>query len=162
VCDIFTVSAPMIGDEYRTFKNSPVPDAVDLLNREDSMLAKYDYLVDLTGDADFAEKFPNLCTPEQIPMLVRELLPCFVEGDLHWMVNERMGGGYYLSVFNHSGVERSIEKGDVYLSEADQTVAVTFKGNVDPVVLEGKGSLCRDEEGYKLTVPAGDWAFIRF
>lgn len=162
VCEIFATGVDMIGNEVITLKNTNMPDAVDLLNREDRMLSKYDYLVDLTGDADFAEKFSNLCTPEHIPALVKELFPCYVEDGLHWMVNERVGGGYYLSVFNHSGVERTLAEGEKILHEADKTVAVSFKGDVTPTVLEGTGTLCRDGEGYKLTVPAGDWAFIRF
>ena len=162
VCEIFATGVDMIGNEVITLKNTDMPDAVDLLNREDAMLSKYDYLVDLTGDADFADKFTNRCTPEQIPALVKELFPCYVEGGLHWMVNEREGGGYYLSVFNHSGVERTLAEGEKILHEADKTVAVSFKGDVEPNVLEGLGTLSRDGDGYTLTVPAGDWAFIRF
>ena len=159
---LFMPSTPMIGTETRNLKNSDMPDAIDILNRDDEMLKKYDYLVDFTSDADFAAAHPNTCEIRDIPDILRKLLPCYVEGGLHWLVNERTGGGYYLTVFNHSGVVRTVEEGEYTLPEADASVTVTFKENVSPSLLEGDGSIMKDGEMYRVSVPAGGFAFIAF
>ena len=78
------------------------------------------------------------------------------------MVNRRTTGGYYLTVFNHSGVVRNQAEGEYTLPEAEQTVTITFKQEAAPLVLEGNGILTREDGAYYLTVPAGGFAFIRF
>ena len=164
VAEIFASSVPMLGSERekKSLKNSDMPDAIDLLNRDDAMLGKYDYLVDLTCGSDLKDKFTNLCEAKDIPALLRKLLPVYVDGGLHWMVNECKSGGYYLTVFNHSGVERSVEKGEYTLPEAEKTATVTFKGEVSPALLEGDGRLSLENDTYRITIPAGGFAFIKF
>ena len=164
VAEIFASSVPMLGSERekKSLKNSDMPDAIDLLNRDDAMLGKYDYLVDLTCGSDLKDKFTNLCEAKDIPALLRKLLPVYVDGGLHWMVNECKSGGYYLTVFNHSGVERSVEKGEYTLPEAEKTATVTFKGEVSPTLLEGDGRLSLEDGTYRITIPAGGFAFIKF
>ena len=163
VREIFSNEAEMIGTEKRNLINSLIPDAVDLLNdTADEALEKYDYLVDLTSDIHFKEKHKNFCTPDEIPSLLREILPCYVEGGLHWMVNECTDGGYYLTIFNNSGVVRSVKDGEYTLREADKTVDVFFKNNREPEVCEGKATLKKNENIYELTVRAGDWCLIKF
>ena len=164
VADIFASSTEMLGSarEQRSLKNSDIPDAIDLLNRDDSMLQKYDYLVDLTFGSDLKNKFSNICEAKDIPALLKKLLPVYVDGGLHWMVNKCKRGGYYLTVFNHSGVVRSVAEGEYTLPEAEKTVDISFKSEVSPALLEGNGSLEKNGDNYKLTVPAGDFAFIKF
>ena len=158
---LFAEKSPMLGDETNTLKNSSVPDAVELFNLGAADLEDYRYLVDLTGDAGFSSLHKNICAPEDVPELLRRELPCYVEGDLHWIVNKRESGGYYLTVFNHSGVIRRVSEGEYTLPEADASVRLTLRTAADPVVLEGRGTLTREGEEYLLTVPAGDFAFIR-
>lgn len=164
VAEIFASSVPMLGSERekRSLKNSDMPDAIDLLNRDDAMLCKYDYLVDLTFGSDLKDKFTNLCEAKDIPALLRKLLPVDVDGGLHWMVNECKSGGYYLTVFNHSGVERSVAEGEYTLPEAEKTVSLSFKNDPSPALLEGDGRLSLENGTYRLTVPAGGFAFIKF
>ena len=163
VAEIFASSTEMMGNarETRALKNSDLPDAIDLLNRDDSMLKKYDWLVDLTFGSDLKNKFSNICETKDIPDLLKKLLPVYVDGGLHWMVNECKSGGYYLTVFNHSGVVRSVEEGEYTLSEAEKTVSLTFKNEASPALLEGSGKLEKNGDTSKLTVPAGDFAFIK-
>ena len=49
-------------------------------------------------------------------------MPCTVDG-LHWFVNKRVGGGYYLTVFNNIGIERTVEKGEIRLPEASMAAS---------------------------------------
>lgn len=162
VSEILCSSAPMLGTETRTLLNSPIPDAVDLLTEQAGLLTKYTTLVDATGDPAFTGRHQNVCTPDELVSVLREKLPCFVEGNLHWLVNERAGGGYYLTVFNHSGVVRTVEKGEYTLPEAEETGIVTFKTAADPEVLEGLGTITPEGDHYRIIVPAGEFAFIRF
>ena len=48
------------------------------------------------------------------------------------------------------------------LLEAGKTVTLTFKNDVSPTLLEGSGSLTREDGVYHLTVSAGNFAFIKF
>ena len=164
VAEIFASSTEMLGSarETRSLKNSDLPDAVDILNRDDGELKKYDYLIDLTFGSDLKDKFSNLIEAKDIPEILKKLLPVYVSGGLHWMVNECKSGGYYLTVFNHSGVVRSVEEGEYTLPEAEKTVTLSFKSNASPTLLEGDGSLSREDGIYRLTVPAGGFAFIKF
>ena len=162
VIKLFADSAPMEGTETITLSNNEIPDALDMLNDGFGDLGKYDFLVDLTFDPEFAKKHRNICDINDVKAILRKTLPCFVEGDLHWLVNRRENGGFYLTVFNHSGVCRTLDEGEFTLSSADKTVEITFKGDASPVVCEGAGVLKKMENTYTLTVPAGDFAFIKF
>ena len=156
---IFTTSLPMSGTEVITLKNSDVPDAIDALNYDEEMLEKYDYLVDLTSDTELSEKYNNVCRIEDLKEILREKLPCYVEGNAHWMVNKCTSGGYYLTIFNHSGICRSVAGGETKLAEAATTVSLDAK--VVPVMLEGDGEMVEKAGKYFVNIPAGGFAFIR-
>ncbi len=161
---VFSTPTEFLGTEYRNMINSEMPDAVDMLNagaEKEQAIRSYRYLVDLTGDAEFAAAHPNCVSIDALGDLLRETLPCTVDG-LHWFVNERVGGGYYLTVFNNVGVERTVAKGEVLLPEGTRSTKVTFKHGAVPQLLEGNGTLVPDGDAYTLTLPAGGFAFIRF
>lgn len=162
VRELFTQSEPMTGTETVNMKNSIIPDAIDLLNRDDEILDRYEYLVDFTSDCDFSKTYSNVCTTDEVTQLLRQILPCYVDGGLHWQVNHCVNGGYYLSVFNHSGVVRSVSEGEYTLPEATKTVSITFKNNAVVTLCEGEGDLKQDGNRYLLTVPAGGFSLIRF
>jgi hypothetical protein len=153
----------MLGNELeiKTLINSSVPDAVDMLNVGDGRaLAKYKYLVDLTGEADFAEKRENVITPDEVSKKLSELLPAWVDGGLHWFLNER-DGGYYITVFNNSGVMRSPSFDEHVLDEETRTVSIDTKGK--PLTnLEGGGVLEHRDGKYYLTLRGGAFFFGSF
>ncbi|MBR5519256.1 MAG: hypothetical protein IKU55_00920 [Clostridia bacterium] len=159
---LFADSAPMTGTEQRTLINSKIPDALDLVNGGISDLSSYAALVDLTGDPAFAAEHPNCIGIDAVESQLKELLPCFVRGNVHWMVNHRIGGGYYLTIFNHSGVVRSVADGEYTLPEADESVAVTFRNFATPTLCEGDVAITTDGKTYRFTVPAGSWCLLRF
>ncbi|MBE6690368.1 MAG: hypothetical protein E7590_03680 [Ruminococcaceae bacterium] len=161
---VFAAPTEVLGTECKTLINSEMPDAVDMLNagaEKAAVIDSYRYLINLTGDADFAAAHPNCVCIEQLESLLREALPCTVEG-LHWLVNERIGGGYYLTVFNNIGIERTVEKGEIALPEGKRSAKVTFKNGALPTLLESDGTLETSGDAYILTLPAGGYAFIRF
>lgn len=160
--ELFTTSLPMVGTEVNTLKNSDIPDGIDLVNENEAVFDRYEYFVDLTGNAGFAKEHKNVCEVKDVKQILKKTLPCYVEGNAHWLVNRCTTGGYYLSVFNHSGIERTVEKGEIRLPEAETTVIIQFKQNVCPKVCEGDGRLSGEDGVYRLTIPAGGWAFIKF
>lgn len=159
--EIFFTAQPMVGSEKNSLINSEMPDVIDVLNEDESMLDKYDYLIDFTGKGDLCKKY-RVCDKKDVKALLCKILLCNVEGNAHWMENERKGGGYYLSVFNHNGIETSLEFGERAIPKTEFVVKITFKNNALPELLEGDEKLRRNGEEYYLTIPAGGWAFIKF
>jgi hypothetical protein len=157
---VFSNALPRLGDEQRTLIHSDVPDAVDMLNEGDGhALDAYRYLVDLTGDPAFAKLHPNCIAPERVAEVLRGLLPCVVEGGLHYLLNRRGEDGYYLTVFNHGGVRRSQEKGETVLPEADRTAVITLKEGRALKALEGSRDVTFENGRYYVTLHGGDWFF---
>lgn len=159
--EIFTKVYPMLGTEIMSLRNSEIPDAIDILNEDEEDLAKYDYLVDLTNDPDFNKRYNNVCQIEDVKKILLEYLPCVANGNSHWMVNKCTTGGYYLTVFNHSGIERSDEKGEVALEQAQTRVSLQVKNGLTPTLLEGDGVLSNENGKFEIVIPAGGWAFIK-
>ena len=160
---IFINSVDMLGSETRTLINSEIPDAVDMLNEGDGKaLEKYSYLVDLTEDADFSKRHANCIAPEEVKSVLDTLLPCKVSGGLHYLVNKRGDDGYYLSVFNHSGVVRSCADGESVLPDATRTVEIELKDGRALKRLEGSEDIGFKDGKYFVTVGGGDWFFAEF
>ncbi len=151
-----------LGTETTTFANSLIPDAIDILNEDDALLANYDFLIDATGDDAFSKRHKNIVDTDDIRSVLEQILPCYVHGKAHFVINKNKSGGYYLTVFNHEGVNRTVRDGETLLSKATIEVTVTFRSDVVPSLCEGNGTLQKADGGYRLTLPAGGWAFIRF
>ncbi len=163
VAKIFSAATPMCGDETAVLLNSEIPDAVDMLDEGDGhALAKYDYLVNLTGDPAFEKKHPNCITPDEVKEKLEELLPCTVSGGVHYMVNRKKDGGYYLAVFNHSGITRSVADGEGVLPEATVTAAITLKNGARLHYLEGSEKIVFKDGAYHVVLTGGDWLFAEF
>jgi len=165
VASIFSRASLTEGDkrEVLTLSNYVVPDAVDMLDEGDGhALEQYEYLVDLTGAPAFSARHANVIAPDEVSARLDALLPCRVEGDLHYVINRRGTDGYYLTVFNHGGVTRSVTEGERVHPDATRTVRVTLKDGRTLRPLEG-GDLVSCEDGvYTVTVRGGDFFFAAF
>ena len=162
---IFANVTEMKGENWKALDNSNVPDAVDLLNfTTNGALDGYKYLVDVTATNELRDSAwaGKICPVSDVETILRRELPCYVDGGLLWQVNERIGGGYYLTVFNNSGVNRSVANGEIIDHTEDKMVTLTFKGERHPETCDGKGTLSLNNGIYKLTVPAGGWSMIKF
>lgn len=163
---IFANATEMTGNEvWKALDNSDIPDAIDLLNfTTNGALSGYKYLVDVTATDELktSQWSGKIIGISDIETVLRKELPCYVDGGLLWQVNERTSGGYYLTVFNNSGVSRSVADGETLDPNAEKTVTLTFKGERTPVICDGKGKLSLVDGIYKLTVPAGGWSIVKF
>ncbi len=165
VASIFSRASLTEGDrrEVLTLANYVVPDAVDMLDEGDGhALTKYEYLVDLTGDSAFSARHDNVIAPDEVAARLDALLPCHVEGDLHYVVNRRGADGYYLTVFNHGGVTRSVTEGERVLADATRTVRITFKDGRTLRPLEGSRDVSCENGVYTVTLAGGDFFFAAF
>ena len=148
--------------EIKTLINSKVPDAFDMLNEGDGRaLSGYEYIVDMTADPTFKSRYDNAITPDEATERIDGLLPCRVEGGLHWMVNKRADGGYYLAIFNHSGVVRDLRSDEHIMAEETRTVTVDLSGK-ELLHLEGDSDIEYRDGKYLITVRAGDFFFGSF
>ena len=158
---IFTNSVDMLGTEPKVLINSHIPDAVDMLNEGDGKaLRSYQYLVDITGEADFKNRYENVITPDEVEEKLYELLPCRVDGGFHWLLNEAENG-YYLSIFNQSGIVRTVEAGDSVLPEATKTARITLKDGKTLLPLEGNTEVGFENGTYFVELKGGDWLFAK-
>ena len=161
---IFRNTYENLGSEKRGLRNSRLPDAVAMLtDKEEAALKDYAYIVDLTGDADFAARHDNIISVDEVGDRLAELLPASVAGECHWMVNRLQDGKHYLTVFNHSGIVRGIEEGEYGLPEATRTVEITLKDSARTLrKLEGEGTLKKREGKYFATLAAGEFILLEF
>ncbi len=160
---LFLESSGMKGTETTSLINSNIPDAIDIVHEDRFDADSYEYLVDLTGNSSFAEKYASkICAAEDVQSILSKLLPCRVEGGLHHLVNRMPTGKYSLMIFNHSGVSRTVAEGERFMHEEDKTVTVTCKDNRRINMLEGNGSVTYEGDVAYVTVPAGGWFFAEF
>ena len=160
---IFGCNVLMTGSETRSLVNSTVPDAVDMLNESDGKpLQNYRYLINLTGDSSFEERYNNCISPEEVTEKLEQLLPCKVTGGLHYLVNRRGEDGYYLTIFNHSGVIRTVSDGDTVLYDTQKTAVVQLKDNRTLKPLEGSKNVSFKDGKYYVTLTGGDYFFAEF
>ncbi|MBR2021269.1 MAG: hypothetical protein IJ939_02430, partial [Clostridia bacterium] len=92
--EIFANAKPMLGNAiWKALDNSDIPDAVDLLNfTSNGALDNYKYLVDVTATSELSDSAwgKKVCPISDIETILRKELPCYVDGGLLWMVNERV------------------------------------------------------------------------
>ena len=152
---------PMLGNEISTLPNCAIPDAVDVIHADAPTLDQYRYLVDLTCDPAFSRDRDNIVEIPQLKALLEEALPCTVRGGLHWLVTQK-DDSYYVAIFNHGGVIRSVAEGERVLPEATVTATLELKQGRTLQPLEGSKRLSCDNVRYFITIPGGDWFFGRF
>ena len=162
ICDVFSKPvSDMTGDEIGVLINSDIPDAVDMIHEDSKTLGEYEYLIDATQNPAFAKEHSNVCAIEDLPCIFEKTLPCKVEGGLHWMVN-KCEDKYYLAIFNHSGISRSVAEGEKVIPGSEKTVKVTLKPGRYLKALEG-AEISNAENGvYHIKISGGDWFFGEF
>ena len=69
---------------------------------------------------------------------------------------------YFLTVFNNTGIVRSVEEGEYGLKEAEKTVQVELKDGRKLAALYGNFKIEEIDGKYYITVPAGELFFGKF
>lgn len=151
----------MVGSEARNIINSDIPDCIDIIHEDYINLHKdYKFFVDQTGNSDFAKNH-NCVSVEEAPEVLKMSLPCEVSGGVHWFIN-KTADGWMLVIFNNSGVERSVEKGEYILPEGTKNAEVRLKNSQELVVLENTGKVCFENGIYNIEISPGEWFLAKF
>ena len=154
-------SSDMIGCETANIINSDIPDCIDIIHEDYIRLHEdYKFFVDLTGNPEFRRNH-RCISVEEAPEILKNLLPCEVSGGVHWFVN-KTADGWLLVMFNNSGIERSVEKGEYVLPEGTREVAVRLKNGQNLNVLEGTKDIQFENGAYHFELQPGDWFLAEF
>lgn len=151
----------MVGCETRNIINSDIPDCIDVIHEDFfNLYEDYRFFVDLTGNTEFA-KNRRCVTAQEVPTVLKKVLPCEVSGGVHWFIN-KSENGWLLVMFNNSGTERSVKKGEYALPEGNRKVKVRLKNNQQFKVLEGTKDVQFKNGEYCFELPSGEWMLAEF
>ena len=173
---MFANADEVVGNEGFVLTNSKFGDLFDVIydDTPDEALKNYKYLIDATKEGDFLKKkgaeFNVIDSSDIVELektlkkLEKEIMPCYVEG-LPYIVSKNEKGEDFLTIFNNEGNERDENVGDIIHHEADKTVRVVFKENVNLEVIYESLKLDIkkiDDKTYDILVPATVVAIIKF
>lgn len=158
--ELFCSSGPMRGSETTSLLNCTISDALDIVTEDVLDMNKYSYLVDLTSNAEFAQlNSEKICKIDEVPKILDSILPCSVTGNAMKQFTKNSDNKYYVLLTNNSGVIRTVEHGDEFLSDATETISLKVMNNRIIERIEGS-SLSIDEHGiYHTDIPAGGYFF---
>ncbi|MBR3818317.1 MAG: hypothetical protein IKJ41_04130 [Clostridia bacterium] len=151
----------MIGCETANIVNSDIPDCIDVIHEDYiNLYEDYEFFVDLTGNPGFSRNH-RCISVEEAPEILKNLLPCEVSGGVHWFVN-KTADGWLLVMFNNSGIERSVEKGEYILPQGTQKAAVRLKNGQKLNILEGAKDIHFENGTYHIELQPGAWFLAKF
>lgn len=161
---IFRDGTEMHGDEINSLRNCYTFDAVDIVTEDVIKTNDYKYLIDLTGNASFADKNKEkIIDEEEVLRILEKELPCTVSGGATKQLTRNEKGEYYLCLMNNQGITRSVSEGEKSLSDCAITVTVNIKNGRQLNCLEGGGKIKHfDGNNYFVAIPAGDFFFAKF
>ncbi len=149
-----------IGRDAHCMQNTDYPDVFDIIhaNMQESF-AEYDYIIDLTGDLDFAKNYTNIITVDELNDVLAKLLPCRLTETLHTVFN-RTESGWFVFVANNNGVIRSVDAGEYAQENSTVVSQIISKDNNKITKLEGSGELCFNGGNSQISLGAGQWLIL--
>ena len=148
------------GNHSHVICNSSYPDIFDIIHADQTdAIARYDYLIDLTGDPAFAQAHSNCVAAEALSAMLDTLLPFRVDGDLHTMYN-RTADGWLLLIMNNEGILIKDFSGDIQMPEA------AIDGRLHHLCGEWKlldGNTAepqKTDDGCTFTLGGGEWMLL--
>ncbi len=151
-----------VGRDAHCMQNTDYPDVFDIIHGDmHQALEGYDYIIDLTGDADFAKAHSNIVSVDELNDILTDILPCCFSETLHIVYN-RTENGWLVFVANNKGISRTADGGEF----ADENTAIVSDiiltaTDMKIIKLEGSGELLFDGKEYKLSLAAGQWIILK-
>jgi hypothetical protein len=98
--------------------------------------------------------------------IIESSFPCSVSDGIHWLLN-RSGDKWILSMFNNEGVDRSCEKCDSFIPEAEIRAIMNFKkepAGIQIVKCFPSGQTLQRETAvtYQCVIPPGGFLIFEF
>lgn len=188
---IYCRNCEIYGNEGHAITNSRFGDFFDVIfdDLNPDVYKKYDYLIDTTprnrfSKSDVAQGLKVIDTSDieklayNLDSILEQILPCTVTGGLHWMLSRtsrtskpsgssNSRGKWILSIFNNEGVDRSVEKGDYLIKEADRKIEIKFKQPINQLnvihSVNADANIERKSENViNTTVGAGGFLILEF
>ncbi len=151
-----------IGRDAHCMQNTDYPDVFDIIHGDmEDAIKKYEYIIDLTGDTDFAKSHDNIVNIDDLGSILKSLLPCRFSETLHTVYN-RTENGWFVFACNNNGVLRSVDDGEN--AEENSTVtADIILNNADIKIekLKGSGELLFNGKEYNASLGAGQWIILQ-
>lgn len=151
------------GNQGKTIKNGQFPDVFDIIHADQKeAIANYEYLIDFSADPLFVETHQNVIEMEEIDLILDQLLPCRIKGDVHSLYNQTEEGWLVL-IMNNDGIYCDNFAGDVRIPEARTRVEIITKTDKKISIAEGNYSheMVMNEQGHSLILDAGEWVLLR-
>lgn len=174
---IYARNGKIYGNEGHTITNSRFGDFFDIIydDLNSEVYKKYDCLIDAAYDDVFSRSdaaaglkvlagFDLELLAKEIELLIEKRSPCVVSGEVHWMLS-RGNDKWFLSIFNNEGVERSTEKGDYLIRDADKDVKIVFNrapSGLNVIAGSNENIEKRDGNTFLVTVKAGGFLILEF
>lgn len=148
------------GNHSHVVCNSAYPDIFDIIHADQTdAIARYDYLIDLTGDASFAAAHGNCITTDALEGLLDTLLPFRVDGDLHTMYN-RTAGGWLLLIMNNEGILTEDFSGDIQMPEAAADGRLHHLRGEWKLLDGNTAAPQKTDDGCTFTLGGGEWMLL--
>lgn len=158
--DLFCTTGPMSGSETSSLLNCLIPDALDIVTEDVLDKDKYRYIVDLTGNAEFARlNSEKICQVDEVATILDSLLPCSIAGNVMKQFTKVSDNRFYILLTNNSGVVRTVEHGDEFLPDASESVSIKVTKHKKIERLEGSNLSCDEHGIYHTAIPAGGYFF---
>ncbi len=147
-----------VGRDAHCMQSTDYPDVFNVIHADmKEAVNEYDYIIDLTGDPNFAKSHGNIITADDLDGILKKMLPCRFSETLHTVYN-RTENGWLVFAANNNGILRDVDKGE-YAQENSAVTSDIILSNTDMKIskLEGSGELLFDDKGCKLSLGAGQW-----
>ena len=149
-----------IGRDAHCMQNTDYPDVFDIIHGDMADACKeYEYIIDLTGNADFAKSRSNIIDVDDLDTILKKILPCCFSQTLHAVYN-RTDNGWFVFAANNNGILRSVDNRE-YAEENSTVVSdiILNKNDMKIKKLAGSGDLLFDNK-YNVSLCAGEWIIL--
>ncbi len=150
-----------VGRDAHCMQNTDYPDVFNIIHGDaEEAVKEYEYIIDLTGDADFAKSHGNIIDVDDLDGILKKMLPCRFSETLHSVYN-RTENGWLVFAANNNGILRDADKGE-YSEENSTVVSDIIFNDSDMSItkLEGSGELLFDGKEYNVSLGAGQWIIL--
>ncbi len=160
---LFVEADEMFGDETLILRNGLTPDAIDIIHEDSPTVGEYPFLIDCTGNAEFAEKYGDkIVSAEDIRGILEEKLPVRLHGGASMQITHNSETDeYFVLLLNNRGVVRSVENGEKFMPEGEINVGLTVADDRKICQLEGNGSISVGSDCCNVTIPSGGWVLAK-
>ncbi|MBE6731907.1 MAG: hypothetical protein E7564_09480 [Ruminococcaceae bacterium] len=155
------IKEPRYAHDSACLQNSRFPDIFDIIHEDnEEAISNYQYVIDLTYNDDFKNKYSNIITANELKGKLNEILPITFKEELHTVYNKK-GENFYVMCLNNRGVINENYKGEYCDSSFDINTEIIFNEDFSVELFEGEGNLTKEKGKFMLNLHAGKWVILK-